>query len=248
PSPDNGGGGPDIGSDGDQNNNTGDQNPGENADDTDADDSADNETEDHDGASASSGSTNRTTSPNSGAEPAAERPIRKTVSQQRIINGRYEVGELIGRGGMADVYMGLDQRLGRTVAIKMMRPDLARDPQFQTRFRREAHASAALNHPNTVAVFDTGEEELPATGQQPRVACPYMVMEHVDGDTLRALLRKGEVTTDQAVEWTEGILAAVSYSHENNIVHRDIKPGNVMVDESGAVKVMDFGIARALSD
>jgi len=170
------------------------------------------------------------------------------VSQQRIINGRYEVGELIGRGGMADVYMGLDQRLGRTVAIKMMRPDLARDPQFQTRFRREAHASAALNHPNIVAVFDTGEEELPETGQQPSVACPYMVMEYVDGDTLRALLRKGEVTTDQAVEWTEGILAAVSYSHENNIVHRDIKPGNVMVDESGAVKVMDFGIARALSD
>src|SRR5690625_2863307 len=149
---------------------------------------------------------------------------------------------------MADVYMGLDQRLGRTVAIKMMRPDLARDPQFQTRFRREAHASAALNHPNIVAVFDTGEEELPETGQQPSVACPYMVMEYVDGDTLRALLRKGEVTTDQAVEWTEGILAAVSYSHENNIVHRDIKPGNVMVDESGAVKVMDFGIARALSD
>src|SRR5699024_9321888 len=159
PSPDNGGGGPDIGSDGDQNNNTGDQNPGENADDTDADDSADNETEDHDGASASSGSTNRTTAPNRGSEPEAWRHRRKSVSQQRIINGRYEVGELIGRGGMADVYMGLDQRLGRTVAIKMMRPDLARDPQFQTRFRREAHASAALNHPNIVAVFDTGEEE-----------------------------------------------------------------------------------------
>src|SRR5699024_9402238 len=161
---------------------------------------------------------------------------------------RYEVGELIGRGGMADVYMGLDQRLGRTVAIKMMRPDLARDPQFQTRFRREAHASAALNHPNIVAVFDTGEEELPGTNGQPGVACPYMVMEYVDGDTLRALLRKDEVTIDLAVEWTEGVLAAVAYSHENDIVHRDIKPGNVMVDKSGAIKVMDFGIARALSD
>lgn len=170
------------------------------------------------------------------------------MTQQRIINGRYEVGELIGRGGMADVYLGRDQRLGRTIAIKMMRPDLARDPQFQTRFRREAHASAALNHPNIVAVFDTGEEELPATGQQPGVACPYMVMEYVDGDTLRALLRKGEVSIDQAVEWTEGVLAAVAYSHENDIVHRDIKPGNVMVDEAGSVKVMDFGIARALSD
>ncbi|WP_022870044.1 Stk1 family PASTA domain-containing Ser/Thr kinase [Yaniella halotolerans] len=170
------------------------------------------------------------------------------MSQQRIINGRYEVGELIGRGGMADVYLGRDERLGRTVAIKMMRADLARDPQFQTRFRREAHASAALNHPNIVAVFDTGEEQLPETNGQPGVACPYMVMEYVDGDTLRALLRKDEVTIDQAVAWTEGVLAAVSYSHDNDIVHRDIKPGNAMVDRSGAIKVMDFGIARALSD
>src|SRR5690625_3731381 len=109
---------------------------------------------------------------------------------------------------MADDYMGLAQRLGRTGASTRMRPALARDPQVQTRVRREAHASAALNHPDIVAVFDTGEEELPEAGQQPSVACPYMVMEYVDGDTLRALLRKGEVTTDQAVEWTEGILAA----------------------------------------
>lgn len=170
------------------------------------------------------------------------------MSQQRIINDRYEVGELIGRGGMADVYLGRDDRLGRTVAIKMMRPDLARDPQFQTRFRREAHSSAALNHPNIVAVFDTGEEELPPNGEHAGLALPYMVMEYVDGNTLRALLRKGEVSIDQAVEWTEGILGAVAYSHENDIVHRDIKPGNVMVDESGTIKVMDFGIARALSD
>lgn len=170
------------------------------------------------------------------------------MSQQRVINERYEVGELIGRGGMADVYLGRDLRLGRAVAIKMMRPDLARDPQFQTRFQREAHASAALNHPNIVAVFDTGEEELPPNGEHAGLALPYMVMEYVNGDTLRALLRKDEVSIDQAVEWTEGVLGAVAYSHENDIVHRDIKPGNVMVDEAGTVKVMDFGIARALSD
>src|SRR5699024_3465477 len=173
--------------------------------------------------------------------------IRKTVSQQRIINGRYEVGELIGRGGMADVYLGRDERLGRTVAIKMMRADLARDPQFQTRFRREAHASAALNHPNIVAVFDTGDEQLPEVNGQPGVACPYMVMEYVDGDTLRALLRKDEVTIDQAVAWTEGVLATVSYSHDNDIVHRDIKPGNAMVDRTGAIKVMDLWISSAVS-
>ena len=170
------------------------------------------------------------------------------MPQQRIINDRYEVGELIGRGGMADVYLGRDVRLGRAVAIKMMRPDLARDPQFQTRFQREAYASASLNHPNIVAVFDTGEEELPPNGDHAGLALPYMVMEYVDGDTLRALLRKGEVSIDQAVEWTEGVLGAVAYSHENDIVHRDIKPGNVMVDEAGTIKVMDFGIARALSD
>lgn len=170
------------------------------------------------------------------------------MSHQRVINERYEVGELIGRGGMADVYLGRDGRLGRAVAIKMMRPDLARDPQFQTRFQREAHASAALNHPNIVAVFDTGEEEIPPNGEHAGLALPYMVMEYVNGDTLRALLRKDEVSIDQAVEWTEGVLGAVAYSHENDIVHRDIKPGNVMVDEAGTVKVMDFGIARALSD
>ncbi|AXR74429.1 Stk1 family PASTA domain-containing Ser/Thr kinase [Auritidibacter sp. NML130574] len=169
------------------------------------------------------------------------------VSEQQVLNNRYEIGELIGRGGMADVYLGHDQRLGRQVAIKMMRPDLARDPQFQTRFQREAHSSAALNHPNIVAVFDTGEERLPDTDHT-GVSCPFMIMEYVSGSTLRTLLRSSEVSIDDAVHWMSGVLAALNYSHEHDIVHRDIKPANVMVTETGDVKVMDFGIARALSD
>lgn len=169
------------------------------------------------------------------------------MSEQQVLNNRYEIGELIGRGGMADVYLGHDQRLGRQVAIKMMRPDLARDPQFQTRFQREAHSSAALNHPNIVAVFDTGEERLPDTDHT-GVSCPFMIMEYVSGSTLRTLLRSSEVSIDDAVHWMSGVLAALNYSHEHDIVHRDIKPANVMVTETGDVKVMDFGIARALSD
>lgn len=169
------------------------------------------------------------------------------MTEVRILNDRYEVGKLIGRGGMADVYYGRDQRLGREVAVKMMRPDLARDPQFQSRFRREAQSSAALNHPNIVAVFDTGQEEYEDTDHH-GVACPYMVMEYVTGATLRKMLRAGQVTTDDAVEWTCGVLDALSYSHEKSIVHRDIKPANVMVTLDGEVKVMDFGIARALND
>ncbi|HEY4616396.1 MAG TPA: Stk1 family PASTA domain-containing Ser/Thr kinase, partial [Citricoccus sp.] len=136
---------------------------------------------------------------------------------------------------------------GRKVAIKMMRPDLARDPQFQSRFRREARSSAALNHPNIVAVFDTGEETY-EDGAHHGVDCPFMVMEFVDGRTLREVLRREEVTVDQAVQWTSSVLAALDFSHAEGIVHRDIKPANVMVTTSGAVKVMDFGIARALSD
>ncbi len=169
------------------------------------------------------------------------------MSHQRILIGRYEVGDLIGRGGMADVYQGRDTRLYRRVAIKLMRPDLARDPQFQSRFRREATSSAALNHPNIVAVFDTGEETF-EDGPYQGISCPFIVMEFVDGKTLQDLLRHDEVTLEQAIDWTSGVLTALDYSHQQGIVHRDIKPANVMVTTSGAVKVMDFGIARALAD
>jgi serine/threonine protein kinase/beta-lactam-binding protein with PASTA domain len=170
------------------------------------------------------------------------------VNTQRVLNGRYELGELIGRGGMADVHKGVDARLGRTVAIKLLRPDLARDPQFQARFKREAQAVAALNHPSIVAIYDTGDHAVPG-GPEDTVRVPYIVMEFVSGKTLRDLIRAKEVSIDQAVEFTLGVLSALEYSHKAGIVHRDIKPANVMFCEnSSSVKVMDFGIARAIAD
>lgn len=166
----------------------------------------------------------------------------------RILGGRYEVGELIGRGGMAEVHIGHDTRLGRTVAIKILRSDLARDPSFQNRFRREAQAAAALNHPAIVAVYDTGEDVFTEpTGVVAHV--PFIVMEYVEGHTVRGILRDGHaVPIEEAVEITAGVLSALEYSHHAGIVHRDIKPANVMLTPTGAVKVMDFGIARAVAD
>ncbi|WP_155853076.1 protein kinase domain-containing protein, partial [Arthrobacter sp. H14] len=169
------------------------------------------------------------------------------MSQQRVLDGRYEVGELIGRGGMADVHLGRDVRLGRSVAIKLLRPDLARDPQFQSRFRREAQAVAGLNHPSIVSVFDTGDQCVVDDVTEP-VTVPFIVMEYVDGRTLRDLVRSKELSIDEAIEHTLGVLSALEYSHRAGIVHRDIKPANVMVTPDGGVKVMDFGIARAIAD
>ncbi|MGL5829268.1 MAG: Stk1 family PASTA domain-containing Ser/Thr kinase, partial [Angustibacter sp.] len=166
-------------------------------------------------------------------------------SNTRLLGGRYEVGELLGRGGMADVHLGRDARLGRTVAIKMLRSDLARDPSFQARFRREAQSAAGLNHPAVVAVYDSGEDLDPHTG----VTAPYIVMEYVEGRTLRELLTQGQrLPWAEALRLTSGVLAALGYSHTAGIVHRDIKPANVMLTPTGDVKVMDFGIARALAD
>nr|WP_318241427.1 Stk1 family PASTA domain-containing Ser/Thr kinase [Cellulomonas avistercoris] len=166
----------------------------------------------------------------------------------RILAGRYQVGELIGRGGMAEVHIGHDTRLGRTVAIKILRSDLARDPSFQARFRREAQSAAALNHPAIVAVYDTGEDVF--TEPSGNVAhVPFIVMEYVEGHTVRDILRDGHaVPIDEGIEITAGVLSALEYSHHAGIVHRDIKPANVMITPTGAVKVMDFGIARAVAD
>lgn len=164
--------------------------------------------------------------------------------QPRTLGGRYELGEIIGRGGMATVRRATDTRLGRQVAIKELRLDLANDHIFQARFRREAQAAAGLNHPNIVAVYDTGEEE-DASG----TLVPYIVMELVEGRTLRDILRQGRpIQPQRALEFTQGVLDALAYSHKAGIVHRDIKPANVMLTNNGLVKVMDFGIARAVAD
>ncbi len=169
------------------------------------------------------------------------------MTDQRVLNGRYELGELLGRGGMADVHRGTDTLLGRTVAVKLLRADLARDPQFQARFKREAHAVASLNHPSIVAIYDTGEYTVDG-GHGETVRVPYIVMEYVSGRTLRELIRAKELDIDRAVELCLGVLSALEYSHKAGIVHRDIKPGNVMVGQDNTVKVMDFGIARAIAD
>ncbi len=165
------------------------------------------------------------------------------MTQPRLLGGRYELDGVVGRGGMAEVYRARDIRLDRIVAIKTLRTDLARDQIFQARFRREAQSAASLNHPSIVAVYDTGEDM--ATG----VPVPYIVMEYVDGRTVRDLLQEGHrLLPERSLEIIDGVLRALDYSHQAGIVHRDIKPGNVMVTRNGDIKVMDFGIARAMSD
>ncbi|HET9116862.1 MAG TPA: Stk1 family PASTA domain-containing Ser/Thr kinase [Pseudonocardiaceae bacterium] len=161
----------------------------------------------------------------------------------RLLSDRYELGETLGYGGMSEVHRGRDVRLGRDVAVKVLRADLARDPQFQHRFRREAQNAAALNHPAIVAVYDTGET---VSDHGP---LPYIVMEFVDGRTLRDIVKtEGPMDEPRAMETMADICAALDFSHRNGIIHRDVKPANVMINNAGAVKVMDFGIARALSD
>ncbi|MEV6686233.1 Stk1 family PASTA domain-containing Ser/Thr kinase [Streptomyces sp. NPDC051130] len=165
------------------------------------------------------------------------------MEEPRRLGGRYELSHVLGRGGMAEVYLGHDTRLGRTVAVKTLRADLARDPSFQARFRREAQSAASLNHPAIVAVYDTGEDYVD------NISIPYIVMEYVDGSTLRELLHSGrKLLPERTLEMTIGILQALEYSHRAGIVHRDIKPANVMLTRTGQVKVMDFGIARAMGD
>lgn len=165
----------------------------------------------------------------------------------RLLAGRYQVGELIGRGGMADVHVGTDARLGRRVAIKLLKPALASDPSFRSRFRREAQDAAKMAHPTIVRIFDAGEETV-AAADGSELQLPFIIMEYVDGQLLKDMIARGPIAPTEAGRIVEQVLTALEYSHRAGVVHRDIKPGNIMVTPAGQVKVMDFGIARAISE
>jgi eukaryotic-like serine/threonine-protein kinase len=167
----------------------------------------------------------------------------------RLLGGRYEVREVIGRGGMADVYLGIDARLGRTVAIKVLKSTLSSDATFRNRFRLEAMAASKMSHPSIVRFLDAGDEENgPGDASPPGSTTPYIVMEHVDGHLLSDIMRKGRLEERHVLKVADGVLTALEVSHRAGIVHRDIKPANIMITDDGSVKVMDFGIARAVSD
>jgi eukaryotic-like serine/threonine-protein kinase len=167
--------------------------------------------------------------------------------QERVLAGRYQVGEIIGRGGMADVFEGIDLRLGRKIAIKLLKSDLANDENFESRFAQEAQASAKMAHPTIVRIYDAGEEiSTDSNGNQRKT--PFIVMEYVRGKLLRDLMHERKLTLGEAVGYAKQVLTALEYSHKAGIIHRDIKASNIMVTEEGQVKVMDFGIARAISD
>jgi serine/threonine-protein kinase len=155
-----------------------------------------------------------------------------------VFNGRYELHRRLGRGGMAEVSLARDQLLDRPVAIKVLFPEFATDPAFVERFRREATAAANLNHPNIVGVYDWGEAE----------GTYFIVMEYVNGRTLSQILRAdGPFHPDRVADIGADVAAALGFAHRNGVVHRDVKPGNVLVDKNGQVKVADFGIARAIT-
>ena len=163
-----------------------------------------------------------------------------------LLAGRYRPEKLIGRGGMANVYLGTDMRLARTVAIKVLRPETAVDPDARYRFQKEAHAVSLMGHPSIVRVYDAGEEDIPDISTETPI--PFIVMEYINGKILRQLMDSGPFDPKVAVHVALGILDALDESHRAGIIHRDIKPGNVMVTQSGLVKVCDFGIAHAIEE
>src|SRR6187402_2768789 len=179
--------------------------------------------------------------------PRSAQPGRATATNARddlaeigqVLGGRYRLIELLGQGGMATIYRAVDTQLGRDVAVKLLRPEYLRDPDFSSRFRQEAQNAASLNHPNVVSVYDYGEDP---NG-------PFIVMELVDGEDLATILRaNGPLPPRQAARITAAVARALAAAHAKGIVHRDVKPGNVLIGRDGQVKVADFGIARAIAE
>ncbi|WP_369807983.1 Stk1 family PASTA domain-containing Ser/Thr kinase [Leucobacter chinensis] len=168
------------------------------------------------------------------------------ASGRRLLAGRYEVGEFIGQGGMSTVYRGVDTKLGRPVAIKIMKAQLAQDSEFRDRFRQEARAASRMAHPSIVRVFDAGDELINLGTEVQRL--PFIVMEYVKGKNLREIVQEKPLSTSEITRVLDAVLTALEYSHRAGIVHRDIKLANIMVTDTGHVKVMDFGIARAVSE
>lgn len=168
------------------------------------------------------------------------------IGSLTALAGRYEIGELIGRGGMAEVYLGRDTRLDRKVAIKLLKPELAASEKFRHRFRQEAQSAARMSHPTVVRVFDAGEELTDTDGTERTI--PYIIIEYVDGRVLRDIVADGPLPESEAVRIIKGVLTALEYSHRAGVVHCDIKPANIMLTPGGQIKVMDFGIARAVSE
>lgn len=161
------------------------------------------------------------------------------MSEPAIFNNRYQILGKIGEGGLAEVYRAQDVALGRLVAVKALRREYVVDPAFLVRFHREAQSAASLTHPNIVAVHDFGQD----------LGRPYIVMEYVPGNNLRDILRGGgRLPVDQAVDIALQVCAAVGYAHRAGLVHGDIKPGNILLTSDGRVKVVDFGLARALGE
>lgn len=180
-------------------------------------------------------------------EAAAIEGVESVIQGERTLAGRYSIGRRIGRGGMAEVYAATDERLGRRVAVKLLHTNLATENEFRSRFRREAQAAARMTHPTIVRVFDAGEDQfVRADGFE--VTVPYIVMEYIDGVQLGELIGTPALTPEKIAKYMAGLLTSLEYSHRAGVVHRDIKPGNVMITTDDQVKVTDFGIARAISD
>lgn len=174
-------------------------------------------------------------------------PIRGAWTGRQL-SGRYEVHELIGRGGMADVYRGMDARLGRDVAIKVLKSTLNSDQVSRDRFRKEAMSASKMAHPTIVRVFDAGDEVDDADGAPEGQTTPFIVMEYVEGKLLSDIIRRGAIDEAAALGIADGVLTALEFSHNEGIIHRDIKPANIMITRTGGVKVMDFGIATVMAD